>query len=65
VECGGDERLARTGGGIEDDIARLEEGQDRFLLRRVEGDAPDSNKVQETSEQHIVCEFRGRGNKID
>jgi hypothetical protein len=56
VERGGDERLPRAGRGVQDDVAALEQLEDGLLLRRVEGQAPAGDVVEEAPEQLV-----GRG----
>ena len=54
VQGGGDERLAGAGGGVQDDVLPLEEGEDRFLLRGIEDELLGGNVVEETAEQLVA-----------
>ena len=61
VEGGGDERLPRAGGGVQDDVPALEELEDRLLLGRVEGEALVGDVVEEAPEQRRRGPLRPRG----
>ena len=59
------ERFARAGGRVEDDVALLEQFQQRGLLRGVELQPGPAGELQKTPEQEIVVGgLPGAGQKI-
>ena len=52
-----DERFARAGGRVENDVLLLEQFQDGGLLRGIKLELPSLDIIKEATEQHIVAEF--------
>ncbi len=65
VERGGDQRLARAGRRVEDDVLPLEELQDGGLLRGVELDPDALGVFQKPFQQDLVRGLIRRGQKIE
>jgi hypothetical protein len=51
---GGDERLARSGRRVEDDVLAVEQLEDGFFLGRVEGEMFAGGVLKEALEQHVA-----------
>ena len=64
VQGGGDERLPRAGGGVQDDVLPLEELEDGLLLRRVEREALAGHVVEEAPEQLVAARGVAGGQEI-
>jgi hypothetical protein len=52
MQRGGDERFARAGGGVEDDVFLLEQFQDGGFLRRIKLEPPALDVFEEAPQQH-------------
>ena len=60
------QRLARAGGGVEDDVLFLVQLENRRFLGRIEPELSSLGVIEETSQQHLVAEvFAARDHVIE
>jgi hypothetical protein len=64
MQRGGDERFARSGGGVEDDVPLLEQFEKGGLLRRVKLEATAFEVFQKAAQQRLITGRAVAGEQI-